>query len=206
MGKRRLRLARARPHEDAQIHVQDRTRERDHGGRVGADPRPNCLFDLADFFDRPWPVTEYGFYFAPDQRRQHAYTILDAVSLGLRDTQKSMVQILQNVRQMIVGRIAWKKSLGGPISIARIAYSIAGHDAWEFVFFLALISVNLAVINFLPIPVLDGGHMVFLLYEAVRGKPASEGVRAGATYVGLAFLLSLMVLVFWLDIGRLFPS
>ena len=50
-------------------------------------------------------------------------------------------------------------------------------DFGEFVFFLGLISINLAVVNFLPIPVLDGGHMVFLIYEKIRGKPASEGVR-----------------------------
>ena len=74
----------------------------------------------------------------------------------------------------------------------------------EFVFFLGLISVNLAVINFLPIPVLDGGHMVFLLYEKIRGKPASEGVRVGATYAGLALILCLMVFVLYLDISRLF--
>jgi regulator of sigma E protease len=66
-----------------------------------------------------------------------------------------------------------------------------------------MISVNLAVINFLPIPLLDGGHMVFLVYEKLRGKPASEGVRIAATYVGLAFIACLILLVSWLDIGRL---
>jgi regulator of sigma E protease len=89
------------------------------------------------------------------------------------------------------------------VTIARVAYKIAGMDFWEFVFFLGLISVNLAVINFLPIPVLDGGHMVFLVYEKLRGKPASEGVRIGATYAGLALILCLMVFVLWLDFSRL---
>jgi regulator of sigma E protease len=58
------------------------------------------------------------------------------------------------------------------------------------------------VINFLPIPVLDGGHMVFLIYEKLRGKPASEAVRVGATYAGLALILSLMVFVIYLDLTR----
>jgi regulator of sigma E protease len=58
------------------------------------------------------------------------------------------------------------------------------------------------VVNFLPIPVLDGGHMVFLVYEKLRGKPPSEGVRAVATYLGLAIILCLMVFVFYLDISR----
>ena len=80
---------------------------------------------------------------------------------------------------------------------------MAQYDFWEFVFFLGLISVNLAVLNFLPIPVLDGGHMVFLIYEKLRGKPASEGVRIGATYAGLLLIGCLMIFVLFLDIRRL---
>jgi regulator of sigma E protease len=67
--------------------------------------------------------------------------------------------------------------------------------------FLTLLSANLAVINFLPIPVLDGGHFVLLLYEGIRGKPADERVQEILTWIGLIFLLSLMVFVFGLDFG-----
>ena len=67
--------------------------------------------------------------------------------------------------------------------------------------FLTMLSANLAVINFLPIPVLDGGHMVFLLYELIRGKPPSEHVVGILSYVGLVLLLSLMLFVFGLDLG-----
>jgi regulator of sigma E protease len=67
-----------------------------------------------------------------------------------------------------------------------------------------MISLNLAVVNFLPIPMLDGGHMVFLIYEKLRGKPASDAVMAAATYLGLAIVLSLMAFVFYLDIKRRF--
>ena len=77
-------------------------------------------------------------------------------------------------------------------------------DFADFVFFLGLISINLAVVNFLPIPVLDGGHMVFLIYEKLRGKPASEQVRIASFYVGLLLILSLMCLVIYLDVKRLF--
>src|SRR5207248_2028957 len=101
------------------------------------------------------------------------------------------------------GRIS-TKSLGGPIEIAAQAFSAA--DDWlSFVLFLAVISINLAVVNFLPIPVLDGGHMVFLVYEKLRGRPPSEAVRAVATYVGLAMILGLMVFVFYQDLMRLEP-
>jgi regulator of sigma E protease len=154
-------------------------------------------------FDATWPLTPRGLLLLPDTRRQKADTTLEAINLGVQDTHKSMLNVLNGIRQMIVGRIAWKKHLGGPISIARIAYGVAGQDFWEFVFFLGMISINLAVINFLPIPILDGGHMVFLIYEKLRGKPASEGVRTAATYLGLAFIACLILLVSWLDIGRL---
>src|SRR3954453_12578272 len=135
-------------------------------------------------------------------RRQRAANTMEAVSLGFSDTWDSMKQVFQNLRGMIIGTIS-PENLGGPVTIARVAYKIAGMDFWEFVFFLGLISVNLAVINFLPIPVLDGGHMVFLIYEKLRGKPASEGVRVGVTYAGLLLLGCLMLFVFVLAIRRM---
>jgi regulator of sigma E protease len=139
---------------------------------------------------------------ADDQRRQRADSIGEAIALGLQGTKNSIMQVYQNLEGMIRGRIS-VENLGGPVTIARVAYFIAGVDFWEFVYFLGMISVNLAVINFLPIPVLDGGHMVFLIYEKIRGKPASEGVRVGATYAGLLLLASLMIFVLFLDIKRL---
>jgi regulator of sigma E protease len=153
--------------------------------------------------DKTWPLENRGLILAPDVRRQKADSLVQAIALGMQDTHNSMMQVYQNLRGMILGRIS-VKNLGGPVMIAQVAYRIAGYDFWEFVFFMGLISVNLAVINFLPIPVLDGGHMVFLLYEKLRGKPASEGVRVGATYAGLALILSLMVFVLYQDISRLF--
>lgn len=153
--------------------------------------------------DTTWPLEKRGLILAPDQRTELADNFVEAIGLGFRDTWRSMVQVYQNLRGMITGQIALE-NLGGPVTIARVAYRIAGYDFWEFVFFIGLISINLAVINFLPIPVLDGGHMVFLLYEKIRGKPASEKVRIGATYAGLALILSLMVFVIYLDISRIF--
>jgi regulator of sigma E protease len=149
--------------------------------------------------DKSWPLAERGWVFMPDERRQKADSVAEAIGLGLRDTGNFMMQVFQTLRGMITGRLS-VKNLGGPITIAKTAYRIAGYDMWEFIFFLGLISVNLAVINFLPIPVLDGGHMVFLLYEKILRRPASEAVRVGATYAGLAIILSLMVFVIYLDL------
>ena len=71
----------------------------------------------------------------------------------------------------------------------------------ELLIFLTLLSANLAVINFLPIPLLDGGHMVLLAYEGIRGKPADERVQIVLTYIGLVFILTLMIWVLSLDFG-----
>src|SRR5262249_31729918 len=144
--------------------------------------------------DTTWPKEERGLILERDVRWQRADNMLEAIGMGFQDTWNRMTQVFENLRGILTGRIS-PENLGGPVTIAKVAYRIAGRDFWEFVFFIGLISVNLAVINFLPIPVLDGGHMVFLLYEKIRGKPASEGVRAGATYAGLALILSLMIYV-----------
>ncbi len=153
--------------------------------------------------DETWPLAERGLRLMPDSRIQKAQNLLDAVGLGLKDTYGSIREVYGHLVSMFTGRIS-PKNLGGPITIARVAYRFAGIDIWEFLFFMGMISVNLAVVNFLPIPVLDGGHMVFLIYEKLRGQPASEQVRIGATYLGLAMILSLMVFVFFLDIQRMF--
>ncbi len=92
------------------------------------------------------------------------------------------------------------KNLHGPLGIAKIAFIKADQGLAMFLMILGAISMNLAVINFLPIPVLDGGHMVFLMYEAVTGKKPSETVIATGTYIGLALVLSLMATVIYLDL------
>lgn len=150
--------------------------------------------------DKRRPLTERGFRFMQDIRNEKASSIFGAVGLGMRDTHRSIMNVYLNLRGLVLGRLPVDKNLGGPARIGEMAYRIAGFDLWEFIFFLGLISINLAVVNFLPIPVLDGGHMVFLLYEKLRGKPASEGVRIGATYAGLAIILCLMGFVIFLDV------
>ena len=103
----------------------------------------------------------------------------------------------------MVGRIS-VKTLSGPLTIATVSYRIAGEDFWQFLLFLGMISVNLAVVNFLPIPVLDGGHAVFLILEKILGRPVPERIFAFAMYTGLFLILSLMVFVIVLDVRRIF--
>ncbi len=103
----------------------------------------------------------------------------------------------------LVERIVPLDTLGGPILIAQMAGKQAQKGILELLNFMALISVNLAVLNLLPIPVLDGGHIFFFLIEAVLGRPLSLKKIEIAQKVGLFALLSLMVVVFYNDIMRL---
>lgn len=168
---------------------------------LGGKPQAQQAFGpIAAVEDESWPAADRGLLLMLDTRREKAESLLMAAQLGLERSLGFIKNIYLNLRGLIIGRIS-PSGLGGPIEIASQAFSFANEDWFVFFQFLGIISINLAVVNFLPIPVLDGGHMVFLLYEWARGKPASETVRVAATYLGLALILSLMVFVFIID-GR----
>jgi regulator of sigma E protease len=93
--------------------------------------------------------------------------------------------------------------MSGPVGISAMGYQLARRNVVEFIHFLAILSVNLAVLNFLPIPILDGGHMLFLLWEAVRGRPPSQRVVVAANYLGLMIIIALAILITGYDIFRL---
>lgn len=101
----------------------------------------------------------------------------------------------------IINRDIDPRLLGGPITIARASYMQALEGPGTLLLFLTLISANLAVVNFLPIPVLDGGHMVFLAYEGIFGRPPNEYFAGVMNLAGLAFIVCLMLFVFGLDLG-----
>ena len=106
------------------------------------------------------------------------------------------------IGRMIVGDISWR-NVGGPIQIATVAGQSASVGVVAFISFLAFISINLALINLLPIPVLDGGHLLYYAIEWIRGQPLSEAVQAVGQQVGMAALLLLMTVAFYNDILRL---
>ncbi|UCF90145.1 MAG: RIP metalloprotease RseP [Desulfobacterales bacterium] len=109
------------------------------------------------------------------------------------------------IAKLITGDIS-TDTIGGPLMIAQMAGDQAKAGASNLIFFIALISINLAIINLLPIPVLDGGHLLFFAIEAVKGRPVSLKVREVAQQIGLFILLLLMILVFYNDITRIFFS
>lgn len=123
----------------------------------------------------------------------------ESMSMGWRNTVNAIFDIYLTLRGLATGDVSVKE-LHGPIGIADFAYQSAKSGLPDFILFLGIISVNLAVINFLPIPVLDGGHMVFLIWEAVIRRKPSEKIVIAATYCGFAVVVTLMILVFWLDL------
>jgi regulator of sigma E protease len=106
----------------------------------------------------------------------------------------------------MVQRVVPMDSVGGPIMIAKMAGETAKMGASSFLAFMALLSINLGVLNLLPVPVLDGGHLFFFFCELIIGRPVSQKVREYAQQVGLFLLLGLMVLAFYNDIVRYFFS
>lgn len=149
--------------------------------------------------DTTWRFPLIGLAMQPMQREEKAENAIDALRLGAHHTRKSMLNIYLTLQNLFTGRLS-PKELHGPIGIAAAAYQIAEQGIAPLLMFLGFLSVNLAVLNFLPIPVLDGGHMVFLLWEAVFRRRPSEKVLIGATYAGMVLLLGLMVFVLYLDI------
>jgi regulator of sigma E protease len=127
----------------------------------------------------------------------------EAWSLGYVETEVSVKKVFAVLQRLFTGHISYR-SLGGPIMIIRAAGSEASEGVARLLVFLTFLSANLAVLNFLPIPALDGGHMLFLIAEGVRGKPLNERLQVTLTLIGVGCLLGLMVLVFTLDIQRFF--
>jgi regulator of sigma E protease len=125
--------------------------------------------------------------------------LLDAAKMGLTNTRNSIIDLYLTLRNLLTGQLS-VENLHGPLGIASVAYDFARQGLAEMSLFLGILSANLAVLNFLPIPVLDGGHMVFLIWEGVTRKRPSERVQIAATYFGMAFVLCLAFLVFYLDL------
>ena len=126
--------------------------------------------------------------------------LLDSARLGFEETRHATMVVYRFLRK--IGSQISPTALGGPGSIFHMAKLHADQGLSSLLIFLTMLSANLAVLNFLPIPLLDGGHMVFLAWEGIRGKPASENIQLALTYVGGIFVLALMIFVIGLDIWR----
>ncbi len=125
-----------------------------------------------------------------------------AFLMGVDKTWSLIVLTLDSLWKMLMGDVS-VKNLSGPITIAKVAGDSASGGLIVFVNFLALLSVSLGVLNLLPVPMLDGGHILFYTAELIRGKPLPESVQIAAVKVGMMLLLMLMIVAFYNDISRL---
>lgn len=133
------------------------------------------------------------------------YTLspLAAIPVALETTYYYSLTSLKMMGKMLIGKVS-VENLSGPISIAQYAGESATMGMVAFIKFLGLVSVSLGVLNLLPIPVLDGGHLLFFAIEGIKGSPVSEKVQMFFQQIGIAVLVSLMALAMFLDIERLF--
>ncbi len=130
---------------------------------------------------------------------------VQALGEGMSYSLRIAALTLQSIYKLITREIS-VDTLGGPIMIAQVAGKQAEMGLSYLINFMAVLSVNLTLLNLLPIPVLDGGHLLFLFLEAVRGKPLAVKHREMAQAVGMMLILTLMVFVFYHDIMRLFAT
>lgn len=134
-----------------------------------------------------------------DMVRIHEYNVFSALTSSLNETVETSVFILISMKKLIFGEIS-TKNLSGPIGIAKVAASHAELGFWAFLSFLAHLSIVLGVMNLLPVPVLDGGHIVFTTIEWIKGSPVSQAVQVWSLNVGVMLLVGVMMVAFYNDL------
>lgn len=131
------------------------------------------------------------------------YTPVEALQQGVAESWHLTKMTFTIIGKLFSGDLSYK-ALSGPLGIAKASATVAKKGAGDFLHFMAFLSLQLGILNLLPIPVLDGGHIVFMAIEAARRKPISAAIRGYAQMVGVVLLLTLMVAVTWNDANTFF--
>jgi len=173
--------------------------------RIGAPDADPVYLDL-EVSARDVPLSLYGIGFQSAQYTYRSENVLEAIRFGFYSSWKIVNELWFGLKGLVAGDLKVSENLAGPITIAQVSYSWAEGGWPRFFFFLCFISMNLAVLNVLPIPVLDGGHLFFLIVEKIKGSPVSDRVLGYSQMVGVVLLLSLMVYVTYNDIVRMFTA
>lgn len=139
----------------------------------------------------------------PEMRTQVRLDPLPALAEGVRNTWAMTALTFEMLWHMVTLQVS-SENISGPITIAQYAGQTAMVGVTEFMLFLAVISVSLAVLNLLPIPILDGGHLMYCIIEAIKGSPVSERMMIFGQQIGIVLLAGLMALAFYNDLTRIF--
>ena len=185
----------ARPEQTIQIDVLRNMQNVRLEGLIGVKGEGESAKGFMGFTPtfEPWPE---GLVFT------HQYGIIDGFAKAVDKTWRLMTLSVEMLGKLFTGDVS-VKNLSGPIAIAQGAGTSASYGFVAFLGFLALISVNLGIINLLPLPVLDGGHLMYYLVELVRGKPVPDAIQETGFKIGGVLLLLLMSVAIFNDIARL---
>jgi regulator of sigma E protease len=176
------------------ISVEYRLNEQ-NAGSVGLDIPKEGAVNVRPVFAAPVPLETLKRVFK-------APNAVAAIGWGMKKTWQFIAQSVVTLHRLISQDVS-PKSLMGPVGIVSVSYSIASRSLVDYIYFLGLISSCIAVMNLLPLPIVDGGVIVLLLVEKLRGKPLSEKVQEIISYAGIAFLLAVFLWLTYNDILRI---
>lgn len=159
--------------------------------------------DLTQVGALAWASSINEFHFEPLMVTRKAGNPISAMAMGVQETHRVMMSAYLTIARLFQGSVK-VEHLKGPVGIAHIGAVVAKRGVIDLIFFMAIISVNLAVLNFLPLPIVDGGLFVFLLWEGITGKPVSPTVQGATAMIGLLLIGALFLLVTFNDISNLF--
>ncbi|WP_126455549.1 RIP metalloprotease RseP [Sulfuriflexus mobilis] len=192
-----VQYLRARPGEQLQVQVLRDGQTRDISLHVGNKTDDSVSYGYIGAIARaPQAIP-------PELRSVLQYSPLTAVVPALEKTAQLSLLTLRMLGKMLVGEVS-VKNISGPITIAQYAGQSASIGLVQFLAFIAIVSVSLGVLNLLPIPVLDGGHLMYYLIELLKGSPVTEKTQMLGQQIGVVMLAMLMILALYNDVMRLF--
>lgn len=168
-----------------------------------SDPQSPPTFPELVVTPRAWRTLTLGLALEPAESIFTVSGPVEAVRVGVQSSWRLLEDSWLTVKRILFGHVG-SENVGGIITISVVSHSMASQGLVQLFFFLCMLSMNLAFLNVLPIPLLDGGHLFFLLIEKIKGSPVSERILGYSQMVGIALILSLMVFATFNDVRRWF--